>query len=704
MMTFGGQSFSIGFNPVFGPETILALSCLGLLLLLYSLWTVKQGWLWRGLAAMVLLIVLLRPSLLEEERNPVKDSVLVVLDQSASQNFGDRASIAADTYAHVMQELERNNNLDLQTLQIPQDGSLSSETRLFSSIDQALSTTPPSRRAGLIIISDGQIHDVPDHAMGRDTLFGPVHHLVTGHHDEKDRRLHILQAPSYGITGQDITIKYRIDDTSNINTGDAALTFKQPSQKPRVFQVQTNKDLSITVPVHHAGENIYELNVQSVPDELTTINNKAALRVNGVRERLKVLLVSGQPHAGGRMWRDLLTSDPNVDLVHFTILRQPEKLDNTPQNELALIAFPFRELFEVKLYDFDLVIFDRYRLYDILPDFYFKNIADYVREGGAFLQAAGPDYASEDSIFYTDLAGILPGIPTGKIHNEAFKPALSEIGKSHPVTASLVWDNMRAAGRTDPQWGPWLRHIGVEYRQGDILMTGPDKRPLLILNRINEGRVAQLASDHIWLWARGYKGGGPHSELLRRIVHWLMKEPELDELALEITVENRRITIKSRDRQNQDQNITMTKPDGEALTLPLKAQENGSFQTQYHAETQGVYSFENDHGDIRYAIIGDLNAPEFSAVTATDDKLSPLVSASGGSVQWIAEQGMPDIRTAGPNRRHYGWQGWIGLRQNNAYTVEGLKQKPLLPGWAMLLLVLGTLCLAWWQEGRSKNQ
>ena len=132
--------------------------------------------------------------------------------------------------------------------------------------------------------------------------------------------------------------------------------------------------------------------------------------IDGVRDKLRVLLVSGEPHAGERTWRNLLKSDANVDLVHFTILRPPEKLDGTPINELSLIAFPVRELFQQRINDFQLIIFDRYARQGIVPPIYLDNIAKYVRNGGAVLVAAGPDYAGPTSIWHTPLDAVLPQV------------------------------------------------------------------------------------------------------------------------------------------------------------------------------------------------------------------------------------------------------------------------------------------------------
>ena len=231
--------------------------------------------------------------------------------------------------------------------------------------------------------------------------------------------------------------------------------------------------------------------------------------VNGVRDRLRVLLVSGEPHAGERVWRNLLKSDPSVDLVHFTILRPPEKQDDTPIRELSLIAFPIRELFDTKLDDFDLIIFDRYSRRGVIPDAYLDNVVRYVRNGGALLDAAGPNFGTPMSLARTPLGTILPAEPTGEVYDEGFKPALTDLGRRHPVTEGLP-----GAGPRDGEasWGRWFRQVDTRVRHGGVvLMTGDRGDPLLVLDRVGKGRVAQLMSDEMWFWARGFEGGGPQA-------------------------------------------------------------------------------------------------------------------------------------------------------------------------------------------------
>lgn len=694
-------AFSIHFAPLLPVFWIGLLALVATIFFALGLYKRKRGTLWRALCMTFFLIALCQPSVMEELRQPVKDVAVIILDQSPSQSYGNRTNKSAEALEALRRKLGSLENLELRVIEAPSSaGLIINETRVFDALDMALADIPQKRRAGVIVISDGQIHDIPADIQDQNE-YGPVHLLLSGSRQDKDRQLIILEAPSYGIVGKTVTIKYRIEDTANIGQSSASVRVKRQNENQQEFSVPVNQDQTLELNIEHAGQNVFELETQIVDGEITAANNKNALMINGVRERLRVLLVSGQPHSGGRTWRDLLTSDPSVDLVHFTILREPEKLDATPQDELSLIAFPFRELFEVKLYDFDLIVFDRYKLNRILPDFYFKNIADYVKEGGAFLEASGPSFSGADSIYYTALMDVLPGEPTGEMINRPFRPTLSDLGRQHPVTGSLIWKGM-SAGTTSPEWGQWLRQVSLNRKSGEILMNGDGNNPLLILDRVEKGRVAQLASDHIWLWSRGYDEGGPHTELLRRIVHWLMKEPELDERALNITVNDNRIIIKSRDFAGNNPEILMSAPNGDTSTLTLQKQSNGYMQSEIIADQIGIYSFEDSYGETRFAVVGDLNPPELRGVITTDKKMLPLINATSGHILWLEDNARPDIRFLTAERRSYGGNGWIGLRENHEFNVQGVTQKDILPDWLMLSLLLGMAILTWWIEGRSR--
>lgn len=692
---------SLHFSPLLDPFWLWTIVIVGIVLLAISFITYRRGLIWRTLAFIVFVLALLNPSLLKQDREPVRDVAVIVVDKSYSQSFGERQSRTDQALSYLTQRLEEMDLFDVRVIDAPPVNILQNRTDLFETLDQSISDVPQKRRAGMIFLTDGQIHDVPQNEAMFET-YGPVHALLTGEKDEKDRQIVITNAPAYGLVGKNVTVKFRVQDTENIKQQNTLVTLRMHNGVERVISTPIGTEQTVVLPIEHASQNIFSLSVEGVKNEITLANNKAPIIINGVRDRLKVLLVSGIPHAGERTWRNLLTSDPGVDLVHFTILREPQKLDYTPKNELSLIAFPFRELFEIKLYDFDLIIFDRYHVNNVLPRHYFENIARYVREGGAFLEASGPVYATRRSIYQTPLGDILPAAPTGRVFEEAYKPTLSSLGERHPVTESLIWNNQQASPDEAPPWGAWLRAVEIENKRGDVLMNGVKDEPLLILDRVGKGRVAQLSSDHIWLWSRGYDGGGPHAALLRRIVHWLMKEPELDDRALDIIQTKNSIAVRKQNFANTpEEGIAMTKPNGEQEIITLKATDNGLLEYKFTAQELGIYSFQDINGTRKFAIIGDVNPPELQGVITTDEILQPLIATSKGTSMWLDETPTPAIR-AYQDARRYGGSNWIGLKRNNDFTVQSVRNTPLLPSWATLLIALSALVFLWWREGKTR--
>lgn len=696
MGIFSDTITQVHFEPLIAQGWLIAFAIIGLVLCAVCYWQHRQGLVLRGLCVALFLLALLNPSLLQKEREPVKDVAVLLIDESMSQNMSNRAERTRDAAAYLEGRIGALDQINLRVVYAPDDKLISPETRLFGALDRELADVPTARRAGVVIVTDGQVHDIPRN-LEQVASYGPIHVLLSGEKRERDRRIDVIQNPSYGIVGDVVDIRYVVEQTDNIRGNTARVTLNQFDGAPKVFDVIVGEEQNIQLMLEHAGENVFELSVEGVSDEITLANNRSAIRINGVRDRLKVLLVSGKPHAGGRTWRDLLTSDPGVDLVHFTILREPEKLDATPPNELSLIAFPFRELFEVKLYDFDLIVFDRYKLNRILPQHYFDNIATYVKRGGALLEASGPAFAGEDSIFYTDIGKILPAKPDGEVISAVFKPRITALGLDHPVTEDL--DVARGIDG-EPSWGAWMRQISLNAASGDVLMSGYQDKPLLILDRVEDGRVAQIASDNIWLWSRGFQGGGPHAELLRRTVHWLMKEPELDERALKILVEDNNIRVRSRDSQTQSLLLTMTKPDGITEDITLTRGDNGFLEKIIQADQLGIYAFSDiDNQQKRFVIIGEQNPPELRDVLSSSKRLKPLTDMSKGSITWLEDSPTPAVRMLGDSNR-YGGSGWIGLRSNNEFVVTSVKSKPVLLPWAWLGILMGFMVMTWWREGR----
>ena len=683
------------FQPLIPLWLLAVLGGIALLLLAFGLWRGARGTLWRGLFATLLILALAGPQHLREERQSLDDIVVVIEDQSPSQRIADRPGVTAEAADALVDRLQGQDGLDVRRFAM--DGSSRRGTDLFASLRERLGEVDRERLAGIVALTDGRVHDAP--AAAEDwPVDAPFHVLLTGRPDEVDRRLTVEQAPSFGVVGEPIPVTVRVDTTPQ-GAGDPApmtLGVERDGEPFKELTISEGEPIELELELENAGPTVFEFQIPVMPGELTALNNRQTITVNGIRDRLRVLLVSGQPYPGLRVWRNLLKADPAVDLVHFTILRPPEKQDGTPIRELALIAFPSRELFEVKLAEFDLIIFDRYSRRGLLPLVYLDNVARYVEEGGALLEAAGPEFAQPHSLYRTPLSRVLPGRPSGEVYERGFRPSVTELGDLHPVTSGLAHDG---GGDNGGEWGRWFRQIDVEAPNGQVLMTGVADRPLLVLERVGEGRVAQLLSDHAWLWARGHEGGGPQATLLRRLVHWLMREPELEEEALRAVAVGDGLRIERQSLEALPVEVEVTAPSGERFAVALEPISDGLAAAEIEATEDGLYRVR--HGEhLAFATPRPIAPIELADMTATAEILAPIVTATGGSVTWLADRGLPDIRRVEADRRASG-AGWIGLERNRAYTVEGLTQTPLLPAWLAAILLVAAAAMAWWREGRA---
>ncbi|MEP1208998.1 MAG: hypothetical protein ABJM29_19930 [Rhizobiaceae bacterium] len=698
------NDLSISFAPLFSWEVIGLISLAAGLLSLYGLWRGVRGS-WMRLAAFVALgLALANPSLLQEDREALKTVVAVVVDETDSQKFSGRDMQTQQASDGLSQLLQRFPQFEIRQVQARNGGAESGDasTALFSALKRTLQDVPPDQVGGAIMLTDGQIHDVPEdlEELG---FNAPIHGLISGSETDRDRRLVIKRAPRFGIVGGNQEIVYSVIDT-NIDSAGGYVTVRVliDGELAAVEQVLPGEDASFYFDVPHGGKNVIELYADVAEGEITPVNNQAFSVIDGIRENLRVLLVSGEPHAGERTWRNLLKSDASVDLVHFTILRPPEKQDGTPINQLSLIAFPTRELFIEKIDEFDLIIFDRYQRRGVLPLLYFDNIARYLTEGGAILIAAGPEHADLASIHRTPLAPVLPVEPTGAVSIAPFYPTISEAGRRHPVTRGLEGLRNRDS-ELPPDWSRWFRLIDGANPQGDTIMQGVDEKPLLVLNRPGEGRIAMLMSDHVWLWARGFEGGGPHTQLLRRLGHWLMKEPELDEEALRAKAVGNRLVVERQTMGDDPGRLDLITPTGKAVTLDFTDKGDGRFEAEYEAESLGLFRAAN--GDLTaLAHVGPTNPREYADIVSTGDKLASIAVQTGGLIKRLSLENvaasLPRIVPVRSGSSSTHGNDWIGLRTTSASVLKGVIQIPLLAGFLGLGILLLLLSTMWVREGR----
>lgn len=672
----------LSFDPLIGWPLFWSLALVSGLCLIGYVAVFGKAWLTRTAALAFAFLALSNPAIVEEEREPLPSVAAIVVDRSDSMNFGARTEIASAVYDQLVDELSANDAIDLRVIETETAGD---GTRMIGALEGLMADVPRDRIAGAILITDGQIHDMPEN-LSRIRELGPVHGLITGDPDANDRRITLVEAPNFDIVGDEAEFIIRIDDPEG---GTVPVTYAINGGRSVANYIEAGEDTSLFIEIERRGDNIVVFETPEGPQELTLANNRTAATISGVRDGLRVLLVTGRPNASGRVWRDLLKSDPSVDLVHFTILRPPYKRDITPLEEMALIAFPTEELFEDKLDGFDLIIFDQYERRGVITMGYLADVARYVDEGGALLVVAGESFAGPASLARTPLAGILPALPTGDIVTRDIVPELSEEGIRHTITEDF-------AGLT---WGKWLRFIQARADTGDVLMRTPDGSPLFAVDRVGDGRVAQLLSDQIWLWARGYDGGGPFADLIRRSVHWLMKEPELDERQLQILAQGDTVQANLRTLADRAAPLIIETPDGSFLEPDWRADGPGSYSAEVPVDQLGLYRAQSG-GLEAVALNGPANPREFAALEATGEVLRPLSEASGGGLYTLERAAqLPEVRLVGRRADATG-NNWLGLRERGAYAVRSSTSLPLLPGLLAIGLILLALLAAWRREGR----
>ena len=674
---------SLNFYPLININFLIALMVLSLIVIFIGFKLKAPGNIFRAMLLCLIILSISNPTIISENRENIPDTVAVVLDLSPSQDINNRKDIAQKTYNNIKNELEKINNLDVRLKTI--NGERGS--KIFEPLNSMIGDVPAERLAGAIIITDGQISDAPT-LLDNFNFKSPINVLLTGNKEEKDRRLIIESSPRFGIVGEEINIDIKVEDIS-ASSPNALVSINMNDEIEQSRSIPIGEIVTITMPLERAGITSLNIEVEAGKEELTLQNNKAVVEINAIRERLKVMLVSGEPNMGLRSWRNLLNSDPSVDLIHFTILRPPNKQDLTPVGELSLIPFPSRELFQANLNDFDLIIFDQYHLRGILPQFYLKNVVEYVVNGGALLDASGPSYAGPYSLSLSPLQNILPTEPTGDVVLQEFIPIMTNYGERHPVTANLK-DNI------SNNWGPWYRMVEGITIAGDVLLEGPEARPLLVLNRVGQGRVAQILSDQSWVWTKPGSNKGPQADLLRRLVHWLMKEPELEENELSARIDNNTILITKNSLILDNKPIISISPDNTKKEIILEDIGKGKQIGKILSPQEGTWKFSSGNSKITL-IVGNSNASEYLDVRTTDNIVEPIVEFTSGSINWVNNENLPKIRHL-PKSKLVENNDHIKLVKNEKYFVKSLQQSTLTPWYLILVLSLFLLFLAWYRE------
>lgn len=648
----------VGFLPAAPVWLTVLLATVALLSALLVLFRMGATGLLRACLAATLAIYLLNPVRNLVQTAPNKSAALLLLDESGSMAVDMRGAQAQKAAKDIQKQYPAQN-----WQQIAISTKTDTATKLEPALTAGLSRIAADDLSAVVMVTDGIVHDA-DTLQRFKSLGKPVHVVLAGNPDLVDRKLSVISAPPYALVDHQAKITIRVDDSSGSPAAQLNWSIDGRQQKPVL--VTPNQNMSLVVPITHRGHIDVMMSVAARQNEVTTENNTALVQLNGVRDRLKVLLVSGAPYPGGRLWRDTLKSDPSIDLIHFTILRLPSSFDVAPNSELSLIPFPVEQLFEQRLGSFDLVIFDSFGALDLLDPGYFTNVSDYVKGGGALFVIAGSEFGRSESLSSTALANILPLTPTGVAEDITYTPQTTIAGKRHPITSTL------SSG-----WGPWYQEARVRAETGITLMTGVRGQPLMQIAEVGKGRVGMIASNQLWVWARG-EPPGPWNELTRRMSHWLMKEPDLDSEKLAATASGREIIINRSSLSPRDGSALVVAPDGTRTTVQTRKTDSGATGIMSETKT-GIYRVTQD--GLSTAVMIGGNVLELRDVRPTDKRLRELAESPGGTVTWL-NNGMPRLTFDSHASEH----------------VTGIRSVPLFPAWLALLLSVGLAALMWFRE------
>ncbi len=661
------SSSQIIFAPLLAWPVLAALGAVCLAVTVFGLAVRARGAAWRGAGFLLLFLLLCGPHYVARSLRPLPDIAVVAVDRSQSMGVGGRAAMADAALGSLQAQAAKIPGLELRVVDVP--AAESGGTLLFGALAPGLADVPPAQLAGVLAITDGEISDAPAAL----AFAAPFTALLTAKGEETDRELRIVAAPSYGLAGKTVSLQLEVFDHGRSDAGQlAGVTVTEDGGTVWSGDAAIGQPFAVNVPVRHAGPAVVAAQVAGLPGEVSPVNDEAAFTLNGIARKLEVLLISGNPNQSERSWRLLLKSDPAVELVHFTILRTPDETLDAPPEAVALVPFPVQQLFDTDIRKFDLIILDQFNTAGLLPAQYLGNIADYVKQGGALLVQTGPEFATADSLALTPLASVLPAEPaTPGTITQSFSPVVTGLGARHPVTAPFAGAAL----------APWERMETVATGAGDVLMTGggAENWPLLVLANEGQGRVGMMLSDQFWLWTRGGAHDGPALPLLRRVVHWLLREPALEAEALDASVVDGHLLVARRTLgADYPGDAAAVRPDGSTQSIPLRQAAPGRYEADIQAPLPGVWKI-TEGGMTTYAASMQSNGAEFEDLAASAAPLHGLAN-----VVWLGQTPAPDLA------------GMI-LRRH-ASEVTGTSDVPLLPPLPAMIMAMALLAAAWWRE------
>ena len=651
----------------------------------------------RVLIFLTFLIFILNPQINKKHAEFHKDIVIVVTDMTQSIIETRKDKEVETIHKDLSSQLYKLGNIEqinikLNNNKIIEYNEKEKETSLFKEVNNVINNLNIERLSGIIVITDGQILDL--HNYNKLLSKTPIHYILVGNKKEKDRILKTTNVPKYAILGKKYELSVEIID--NIEKKDLKTEFFLNEKLVDTKYLSPNNNFKIPLPKLSIGKNILEIRTEEANKEISKLNNYQIHEIDGIQNKLKVMLISGEPNMGLRNLRNILNSDPNIELLHFTILRPPTKRDLTPVKELSLIPFPTQELFAADISKFNLIIFDQYGLQGILPPKYLENISNFVFSGGALLDIVGKKHLTRDSLINSPIKQILPTKPLESISNESFRPKLTGVGKRHPITNKLK-NNYR-----EKPWGKWTNYTRSQLTSGKVLLHH-ENDPLLAVDNVGKGRVVQILSSDSWIWQKSQDNKGPLIELTRNIIQWLLKNPKLEENFVNFYKDNNLIKIKLNSVSSGDINTKIVTPNKKSINLKLKDTGNGIFEGEFKSLERG--KFQMIWKDkIKYFILDDINNKEVEEIISTDNKIKSyieenIIFTKNFNVVWNDGDTPKIIRIY--NNKILSGKNWIGVLEKNAPKISEISKQKLFNWYTIFMFLVFLIFFCWYKEGRN---
>lgn len=665
----------------------------------------------RSGAAAAVFAALANPQAIDEEKRVLPRVIPVFMDESAS--LGSRGSYVKETFSLLESQLSALGPVTLRQVSFGNDEMSASKpgTHLAQTMQMTLNTIPEDEMGAVFIVSDGIVADINNIA-GKN-INAPVHALIVGEEGEEDFYLDVISAPSIGIVGEEQNIEFSVVDgkSSDLHTATASVSIFYNGQKVRTNTIPVNDPQNIVLSEIYPdglqlGPNLIDIHIEGIetganrtPEEVSYENNRITIITEGISDRENWLLFTGEPGPGTRLWRNMLTSGASNRLLHFSYLRPLDKEDMTPLRDLATTVLPVVEVFEQKLSEQDVVIFDNYTFNGVIPASYFTHLNRYVEEGGSLIIVGADTLTSPASIAKTTLSEIMPLLPLedALVYTNGFVPAVTEDGLRHRITGDIVESS------PPETWGPWYMLAQTVARpEATVLLEDGAGTPLLAIQTVGKGRVAMLGSNQATVWAAGHKGGGPAVDLYENLAGWLIRNPKFDDENLRLVEKGGQIAVELRTMKDTVDPVRITKPSGETFDVLPELSTPGVYTFQFPVHEKGGYRAQRQGAEATeaYVVSGHEDEEEIKKVISTTAPFELLTSAhQGRTVRVITAEGgvlLPQIQNAGDVQE--GDYATLAVNMQEKTETIGANDRPLLPYWLYGGLIAGCLVASFRQK------